>query len=424
MTAKHRHARHRRGGPRPAKSRRPSAAVLATATVTAVAIATAVVVTGGLGELRSHSGAAAAVATPGTPPGTVPGTGDGMGPGRRTATPNQPRSTTGPASPPLLHVVGTSPSTSSPGTTPVMVSFDQPIAPDGPLPRISPDTPGRWSRPSATTLRFDPDVPFVPGAPVSVDVPAGTRSTDGAELPDDVRATFQIAPGSLLRLQQLLAELKYLPLTFDATGPEPTTSAAQGAMAFDPPAGSFAFRFASIPEPLARLWSPGQATAMTKGAVMAFEHVHHLTVDGLAGPAVWAALLHDAVSGSVDPQPYSRAWTTMTRTETLHIWQDGTFVLAAEANTGIPAAPTPTGSWPVYARYRTQTMQGTNPDGSHYRDPGVPYISYFNGGDAIHGFNRASYGSPQSLGCIELSYDVAATVWQLIDYGTVVTVTR
>ena len=38
-------------------------------------------------------------------------------------------------------------------------------------------------------------------------------------------------------------------------------------------------------------------------------------------------------------------------------------------------------------------MSGTNPDGSHYSDPGVPWVSYFNGGDALHGFLRASYGS-------------------------------
>jgi lipoprotein-anchoring transpeptidase ErfK/SrfK len=67
-------------------------------------------------------------------------------------------------------------------------------------------------------------------------------------------------------------------------------------------------------------------------------------------------------------------------------------------------------------------MKGTNPDGTKYNDPGVPYINYFNGGDAIHGFERASYGSAQSLGCIELPYDAAAQVWDLIDYGTVVTV--
>ena len=33
-------------------------------------------------------------------------------------------------------------------------------------------------------------------------------------------------------------------------------------------------------------------------------------------------------------------------------------------------------------------MSGTNPDGSHYTDPGIPCVSYFNGGDALHGFIR------------------------------------
>ena len=40
------------------------------------------------------------------------------------------------------------------------------------------------------------------------------------------------------------------------------------------------------------------------------------------------------------------------------------------------------------------TMSGTNPDGSHYHDPGIRWISYFNGGDAIHAFPRASFGTP------------------------------
>ena len=39
-------------------------------------------------------------------------------------------------------------------------------------------------------------------------------------------------------------------------------------------------------------------------------------------------------------------------------------------------------------------MSGTNPDGSHYNDPGVRWISYFNGGDAIHAFPRAILRNP------------------------------
>ena len=58
----------------------------------------------------------------------------------------------------------------------------------------------------------------------------------------------------------------------------------------------------------------------------------------------------------------------------------------------------------------TGTMSGTNPDGSHYHDPGLRYISYFNGGDALHYFPRGSYGSPQSLGCVELPLAAAAAI--------------
>jgi lipoprotein-anchoring transpeptidase ErfK/SrfK len=68
-------------------------------------------------------------------------------------------------------------------------------------------------------------------------------------------------------------------------------------------------------------------------------------------------------------------------------------------------------------------MSGTNPDGSHYSDPGVPWVSYFNGGDALHGFLRASYGSAQSLGCVEMPYDVAHRVYGYTPIGTLVDVT-
>jgi hypothetical protein len=71
---------------------------------------------------------------------------------------------------------------------------------------------------------------------------------------------------------------------------------------------------------------------------------------------------------------------------------------------------------------RYSDMKGTNVDGSTYNDPNVPYASYFNGGDALHGFIRASYGSPQSNGCVEMSYADAALVWPLTPIGTLVTV--
>ena len=68
-------------------------------------------------------------------------------------------------------------------------------------------------------------------------------------------------------------------------------------------------------------------------------------------------------------------------------------------------------------------MKGKNPDGSKYADP-VYYVAYFRSGEAVHYFNRGSYGSPQSLGCVELPWSNAKFIWKYMNYGTLVTVAR
>ena len=47
----------------------------------------------------------------------------------------------------------------------------------------------------------------------------------------------------------------------------------------------------------------------------------------------------------------------------------------------------------------------------------------FHGGDALHGFIRASYGFPQSDGCVEMPYGEAAEVYPYTPIGTIVHVT-
>ena len=61
-----------------------------------------------------------------------------------------------------------------------------------------------------------------------------------------------------------------------------------------------------------------------------------------------------------------------------------------------------------------------NPNGSHYSDGGIRWISYFSGGDALHQFSRPGYGYPQSLGCVEMTDASAHRVFQLTEYGTLV----
>jgi lipoprotein-anchoring transpeptidase ErfK/SrfK len=104
------------------------------------------------------------------------------------------------------------------------------------------------------------------------------------------------------------------------------------------------------------------------------------------------------------------------------IYSNGAPVYTTPANTGIAAAPTDIGTFPVYLRYESQTMTGTNPDGSKYSDPGIPWVSYFSRGDALHGFVRGSYGWPQSVGCVELPPANAKIVYPLTPIGTLVTV--
>jgi peptidoglycan hydrolase-like protein with peptidoglycan-binding domain len=260
--------------------------------------------------------------------------------------------------------------------------------------------------------------------------PAGVRSRSGTLLASSYTASFTIEAASVLRLQQLLAELDYLPLAFvppagsssgssSALAHEPTTSSA---IPLDPQPGSFAWRFPNIPPSLAALWQPGAPNVITTGAVMAFESDHGLADDGVAGPLVWSALLQAVAQRQVDTAPYDYVMVSTALPETLRVWRDGTVIFSSLANTGIPASPTQLGTWPVYLRYLSTTMSGYNPDGTYYSDPGVPWVSYFHGGDAIHGFLRASYGFPQSLGCVELPYAAAETVWPMTPIGTLVTV--
>ena len=96
-------------------------------------------------------------------------------------------------------------------------------------------------------------------------------------------------------------------------------------------------------------------------------------------------------------------------------------MLTTPTNTGIASRPTALGTYPVYVRYTFNSMSGFNPDGSYYHDP-VYWINYFNGGDAVHGFVRGSYGFPQSLGCVELPIPTAQVAFNHLAIGDLVTV--
>ena len=316
------------------------------------------------------------------------------------------------------------------GADPIRVQFSAPLAASTPMPRLSPHIAGSWQVEGDTAV-FTPAIGYFENTKVTLKIlggsngmisVAGASAGSGGRLATDVTESFTTGSFSTLRLQQLLSELGYLPLTWTA-GSTTVISPGNAELfaAYRPPAGTFSWT-GSYPSALTSQWEAGAANILDVGAIRAFESVSGLTMDGIAGRAVWSDLLSAAAKGKDNPNGYSYALADQNSPETLTIWHNGRVVLQSPTNTGIAASPTVDGTFPVYLKFYFTYMKGINPDGTPYDDP-VYYANYFNGGDAVHQFPRASYGWYQSLGCVELPWDAAETAYGYLSYGSLVTVT-
>jgi peptidoglycan hydrolase-like protein with peptidoglycan-binding domain len=312
--------------------------------------------------------------------------------------------------------------------TPIRLAFSQPVSKvlAGKTPTLQPALPGRWTTVDDHTLVFQPSgtgAPFDTNLVVRFPVALLVAGATGATANTTTSLRLAVAPASFLRLQQLLAQEGYLPLDWT-----PTTTVVQETMrselaaAVDAPSGEFRWRYPNTPHELRELWTPGKPNQITRAAVMMFQDEHHLAVDGIAGPKVWNAALADAVAGKRRTAGYSYVYVHRSVPQLLTLWHNGHTVLTSPGNTGMPAAPTALGTWPVFEHIPVGRMSGTNPDGSRYNDPGIRWISYFHGGEALHAFNRASFGTPQSLGCVELPLAAAAELWPYTPIGTLVNI--
>jgi lipoprotein-anchoring transpeptidase ErfK/SrfK len=305
--------------------------------------------------------------------------------------------------------------------TAIAVTFSKPVTLGRVTPKLTPNVAGKWVRTATDTLTYELDSPLIPSSHEVVTVPGGSsgvHGTNGAALPSSTTVSFNVAAGDTLRLQQLLAQLDFLPLAFTSTAPAPD----RANLATDQP-GNFSWRWPDMPSVLTSQWTQGTDNEITKAAIEAFETQNGIGVDGIAGPSVWTALINDTINVKADSTPYVYVVVNKVEPENLTLYENGAGeYVGIPVNTGAPGADTTDGSYAVFEHVRFSDMKGTNPDGSTYNDPNVPYASYFNGGDALHGFIRASYGSPQSNGCVEMSYADAALVWPLTPIGTLVTV--
>ncbi len=310
----------------------------------------------------------------------------------------------------------------------IRLTFSSPVteAVGSARPTLTPAIPGSWHKLDSHTLEFTPSGFGAPlGSKVQVVLPRSISVTgpDGGSLQTTSQISFAVPVGSTARLQQLLAEQGYLPLSWTPSGtPVAPTPQAQAAAAVAPPQGTFSWRYPNTPPELRAVWTPNQDNVITRGAVMTFENENRIAVDGVAGAGVWKMLLSDALAGKRHDSPYSYVYVHRNVPQLMTLWSAGHTVITSPGNTGVPAAPTQLGTFPVFEHLASATMAGTNPDGTTYSDPGIKWISYFNGGDALHAFNRASFGTPQSLGCVELPEAAAARIWPYTPIGTLVTV--
>jgi peptidoglycan hydrolase-like protein with peptidoglycan-binding domain len=290
-------------------------------------------------------------------------------------------------------------------------------------PKIHPAVAGSWSDVGDAEV-FTPAASLVPCGTYTFVVPPTTAAAGMQPVPSGIGEVMKLACPPARSLQRALARLGYLPYHLHGAspqpppGPEPAQFAAT--QVFDPPSGRLVPDLQGVPQIAADHQSLDETTI---GALMAFQDDHHLNVDGSPGAKTWGVLMNALVAGLNTHKPYT--WVTVTESspETLEVHRGRHILISTETNTGVPGADTPQGDFPIFARTVSATMSGTDPNGSSYQVTGVPFVNYFNGGDAIHGYNRSTYGTPQSNGCVEIPISTSQEVYAKLRIGDVVEIT-
>jgi lipoprotein-anchoring transpeptidase ErfK/SrfK len=330
------------------------------------------------------------------------------------------------------------------GTLPLRVRLSAPPASFSPRPTLSPAVAGTWSTHGDSEI-FTPASTFDPCATYTLTIPASSTAVAHSPLATQRNIALSVQCPSVKGLQQTLARLDYLPYgahtstrarAFEAEATSAASSPATATQASGPNASAahIARHIAAIdafdpsaepPDARVRDAPPleyGQLDETTKGALMVFQSEHEIEPSGTPEAATWKALLKAAEKDEHSRSPYTFVTVSESLPETLEVHRDGHVVLSTPANTGVPGAETAQGIFPIFSRFVSTTMVGTDPDGTKYTAPDVPWVNYFNGGDAVHGYPRASYGFPQSNGCVELPIETAHEVFEMLKIGDIVEV--
>ncbi len=308
------------------------------------------------------------------------------------------------------------------GTEPLRVLLSAPVAANSPAPTLRPAVAGSWTAVGDAEV-FTPASTLQPCATYTLTVWADTVASGYSRLGRRHVVGLHVACPPIAAAQQALARLGYLgavlrPMYVVHIPPGRETRREAAVHTFRPPRGRLAPDPSDAPPVLM-----GQLDETTRGALTVYQTDRGLPATGELNYATWASLLSAVAADRRNPKPYTWVSVSESEPETLEVHRGHRVALSTPANTGVPGAETPQGIFPIFARDISTTMSGTDVDGTKYVVPDVPWVNYFNGGDAVHGYPRASYGSPQSNGCVELPIETAHVVFGMLAVGDIVEVT-
>ena len=307
------------------------------------------------------------------------------------------------------------------GTKPLTVTLSAPVAPSSPSPMLRPAVAGSWTIAGDSEV-FTPASTLQPCSSYTLTIWAETTATGHSRLGRRQTVNLHVACPPIAGMQQALARLGYLGARFRPqytvhipSGRE--TRAEAAVHAFDPPRGRLAPTPADAPAV-----AMGTLDATTRGALTVYQAEHGLPETGAPDAGTWDSVLSSEADGRQNRDPYTWVSVSEALPETLKVHRGDRVVFSTPVNTGVPGAETARGIFPIYSRLVSTTMSGTDVDGTKYVVPDVPWVNYFNGGDAVHGYPRASYGFPQSNGCVELPIEAAHRVFGMLRLGDIVEV--
>lgn len=102
----------------------------------------------------------------------------------------------------------------------------------------------------------------------------------------------------------------------------------------------------------------------------------------------------------------------------LYVKENGKVIDSWAISSGQAATPTIQGRFTVQYHIPSQTMRGSNADGSAYETPNVKWIMYFSGDFALHGvYWHSNWGTQMSHGCVGMPENRAKQIYDWAPNG-------